>query len=230
MLITLLVWSAMVASACVYVEAHWQAMVPLRGQSIQVRLPSGLRAQADVRTPLQTRIDTRSTIAVPIHQTVGVELIKPVSATAVIHTVLPVDTSVSVDQEVPVVTEVEVQVPLVSWLPRMKVVLPVKFSVPVRFSVPVHLQVPLDLDVHVAGRLAGPLQIPIHTVMHATVPLHTDVQAEVLNQADFTLLGLQDPFRLTIHEALLRMPLRDIAWCHNITCVPSSMTWLAGKR
>lgn len=225
-----LTWTAAVASAAWFTREHWQSAVTLRDQTITLRLPTGMPARAEVRTPLHTRLDTQSTVAVPIDQMVRVQLMNKLGAQAVINTTVPVDTSVLFNQDIPVETSIEMKVPVVSWLPAMNVVVPVRFSVPVRMSVPIHVQVPLALDVHVAGQVSEAMAVPIRTTMHLAVPIHAKLQAEILNRADFNLVGLQQPFDLSIAHAQVQLPLRDIDWCYSITCVPSSTTWFAGKR
>jgi len=225
-----LVWIAAVASTAWFTRAHWQTSVTLRDQNITLRLPTGMPARAEVSTPLHTRLDTHATVAVPIDQMVRVQLMNKLGAQAVINTTVPVDTTVEFHQDVPVETSIEMKVPVVSWLPAMNVVVPVKFSVPVPMTVPIPTPVPLALDVHVAGQVSEAMAVPIHTTMRLKVPIHARLQAEILNRAEFNLVGLQQPFNLSIAHAQVQMPLRDIDWCYSITCVPSSTTWLAGKR
>lgn len=225
-----LLWLAIVAGAAWFTREHWQSAVTLRDQTITLRLPTGMPGRAEVRTPLHTRLDTQSTVDVPIDQMVRVQLMNKLGAQAIVNTSVPVDTSVEFQQDIPIETSIEMKVPVVSWLPAMNVVVPVKFSVPVHMTVPIRAQVPLVLDVHVAGQVSEAMAVPIRTTMRLNVPVRAKLQAEVLNRADFNLEGLQQPFDLTIAHAQVQLPLRDIEWCYSITCVPNSTTWLAGKR
>lgn len=225
-----LIWTALVVGAAWQVREHWQSVAALHHQTVTLRLPAGMPARAEVHTPLHLRLDTRSKVAVPIDQLVSVHLLNKLSAQAVINTTVPVDTSISFDQDIPVSTEVQMKIPVVSWLPAMNVMVPVTFNVPVRMAVPIKVQLPLTLDVKVSGQVSDPIKVPVRTTMNLSVPVHAKLQADVLNRADFNLVGLQAPFDLRIEQAEVRTPLRDIEWCYSITCVPNSTTWLAGKR
>lgn len=227
----MLCWAASVAGAAWYVRTNWETAVAMRHQALTLRLPTGMPARAQVSTPLYTQLDVQSKLAVPIDQMVGVQLMNKLGAQAVITTTVPVDTTVAFDQDIPVSTEVEMKVPLVSWLPAMEVMVPVRFSVPVHMVVPVRLSLPLALDVHVAGELNTPLKVPIRTTLNLKVPVHARLKAEVLNRADFNLVGLQKPFDLAIDQAQVRVPLSGISWCRRqgADCAPSETTGLAGK-
>ncbi|MGH6648121.1 hypothetical protein [Aquabacterium sp.] len=214
-----LLWTALVAGAAWQVREHWQSVVTLRHQSLTLRLPTGMPARAEVHTPLFTRLDFQSRVAAPIDQVVGVQLMNTLNARATINTTLPVSTNISFDQDIPVSTEVEMKIPVVSWLPAMNVLVPITFSVPVHLTVPIKVQVPLALDVKVTGQLAEVLKVPVRATMHLAVPVHAKLRADVLNLAEFTLVGLQKPFDLRIEEAVVRTPLRDIDWCHGGRCL-----------
>jgi hypothetical protein len=214
-----LIWLALVAGAVWQVREHGQSAVALRHQTITLRLPAGMPARAEVHTPLYTRLDTQSKVAVPIDQLVSVQLVNKLNARAVINTTVPVDTSISFDQDIPVSTQVAMKVPVVSWLPAMDVTVPVTFKVPVRLTVPIKVQVPLALDVKVSGQVNDAIKVPVRATMNVSVPIHAKLKADVLNRADFNLVGLQAPFDLRIEQAEVRTPLRDIGWCYSATCV-----------
>lgn len=230
MSLVVLAWLTLLGLALGYVLGHWQAEVLLRHQGLSLRLPEGMTSRAQVLSPLATRIDTQSSLAVPVDQMVKVSVVTPLAAHARLKTTVPVDTSVHVDQDIPVETRVKVQVPLVSWLPSMTIMVPLRLTIPVHMVVPVHLQFPLALDVKVSGSLLDPLSIPIRTTMHVKMPVKSDLAGEVMSQTDFRLQGLQAPFDLTLERAQLKVPLSHIKWCQSMTCVPSSTTWLAGSR
>lgn len=215
-----LLWSTLVAVGAWQVREHWQSAVSLRHQPLTLRLPSGMPALAEVHTPLLTRLDLQSRVAAPIDQVVGVQLMNTLNAQAVINTVVPVSTSVHFEEDIPVSTEVEMKIPVVSWLPAMNVVVPISFSVPVRMTVPIKVQVPVALDVTVTGRVADPVKVPVRTTMNLSVPVHAKLRADVLNVAEFNLVGLQAPFALSIEQADVILPLRDIGWCQGTRCAP----------
>ncbi|RZI81426.1 MAG: hypothetical protein EOP38_19385 [Rubrivivax sp.] len=221
MLATALIWTALVATAVWHVRQRWQAELDLQHQPLTLSLPTGMPARAEVRTPIYTRLDFLAKVAVPIDQVVGVQLMNQLSAQAVVNTSMPIDTSITFEQDIPVATEVQMKVPLVSWLPAMDVTVPVQFSVPVRMTVPLHFQLPLAMDVHVAGQVSGALKVPLRATMNLSVPVHAKLRADVLNRAEFQLVGLQKPFELRIDQAQVRVPLRDLDWL--ATRAPTSL-------
>ncbi len=216
-----LIWLGLMATAWVYLRDHWQLALSVHDQPVMLRLPKGMAARADIHTPLRTRLDTQAHVAVPLDQMLRVALAQPVSAHALIKTTLPIDTVIRYEAEIPVVTEVDLLVPLTTWLPKMTVKVPVRFSVPVKMAVPVHLQVPLVLDVLATGQMTDALQVPLRTTMRVKFPVHADLQAEILSQAHFNLLGLQEPFALNLESIRLVMPLQDIGWCLRSICMPT---------
>lgn len=225
-----LLWTALVGAAAWHVRAHWQSVVALRQQPLTLRLPEGMPARAEVHTPLLTRLDTRSKVAAPIDQVVGVQLMNTLNAQAVVNTSVPVDTSIRFEQDIPVSTVVEMKIPVVSWLPAMNVLVPLTFTVPVQMTVPIKVQVPVVLDVKVTAQLAETLKVPVRTTMNVTVPVHARLQADVLNLAEFKLVGLQEPFEVNIDQAEVRTPLSDIDWCHGGRCLSAAQGRAPGAR
>ena len=209
---TTLVWSAAVGIMAWQVLTHWQSLVSLRHQPVTLRLPTGMPGRAEITTPLFTRLDLKSRVAVPIDQVVSVQLMNKLNARTVIKAEVPVETSVTFDEDIPVSTEVEMKIPVVSWLPAMNVRVPVMFKVPVHLKVPINVRIPLALDVKVSGDVSQPLKVPVRTTLQLTVPVHAKLEAQVLNRADFNLVGLQAPFELRVEQAQVRVPLRDIGW------------------
>jgi hypothetical protein len=222
MLSAALLWAVLVVAAAWHFREHWQSAVTLRHQPLTLRLPAGMPARAEVHTPLSTRLDVQSRVVAPIDQVVGVQLMNTLNAQAIVNTTVPVSTSVDFEQDIPVSIEVEMKIPVVSWLPAMNVVVPITFSVPVRMTVPIKVQVPVALDVKVSGQVAEMVKVPIRTTMNLSVPVHAQVRADVLNLAEFNLVGLQAPFELSIDRADVRLPLRDIDWCHGGRCLSAS--------
>lgn len=212
-------WLAAMLAAAWHLREHWQSVVTLRHQTVTLRLPTGMPARAEVHTPLFTRLDLQSKVAAPIDQEVSVQLMNTLNARAVINTTVPVETTVDFQQDIPVSTEVEMKIPVVSWLPAMNVKVPVAFSVPVHMVVPVKVRVPVALDVKVRGQVSEALKVPVRTTVHVTVPVRAKLRADVLNLADFNLVGLQQPFELRIEQAEVHTPLRTIDWCRGTRCL-----------
>ena len=215
--------------AFLYARAHWQVALSLQDQSMMLRLPKGMAAQADIHTPLRTRVDSQARVTVPLDQMLSVALAQPLSARVVINTTVPVDTVITYEAQIPVVTEADLQVPLTSWLPKMAVKMPVRFSVPVKLSVPIHLQAPVALDVLATAHMDEALQVPVHTTMRLKFPVRADLQADVISQAHFNLVGLQAPFALEVSSIRVVMPLQDIGWCFLRDCKPSSRAFDPAK-
>lgn len=204
--VVLLVWLVLMAASVWYFYEHWEARLTLHNQDVSLRLPVGMQALAEVSSPIQTRINMRPLVQVPIKQTMAVQLPDHLQANVTLHTVLPVDTSVSVDVLVPVKTTLSLSVPLHSWLPNIKVALPLTVNLPVHMVVPVKAQVPVDLDMVVSGDLPPVLNVPIETTFDLRPEVKGRIQAHMVNQAAFSLVSPVEPFGVRIEQAHLRVP------------------------
>lgn len=202
----LLIWLVLMSISVWYFYEHWEARLTLLKQPVQLRLPEGMVAMAEVSSPLQTRIDMRPVVRIPIKQTMSVQMPDHLNAMAHIKTTLPVDTSVTVEQLVPVKTTLNMQVALRSWLPSMAVSVPVTLNVPLKMTVPVKTDVPVDLDVAISGELPPSLHIPIDTVFTVQPHVKGVVTAHMSSQTAFSLLSPIEPFPLTIDRASLSVP------------------------
>lgn len=208
----LLAWLMVVAAGTWHVMRHWQASAKLTNLPVRLSLPAGLKAQADIESAIRTRLDIRPMVNVPFNQQVKVSLDQALDGRATVRTVLPVQTSVHFKGDIPVNTLVALDVPVVSWLPRFKVMLPVVASVPVDLTVPVDVKLPLVLDMPVQGRLAGALSLPIRTQVTMRLPVRGELQGRIVNRADFTLLTSQEAFALDIRHMLMTVPMPRVAW------------------
>lgn len=202
----LLLWLALMLAATWYVYARWEAVIDLRHQPVQLRLPAGMNALAEVQAPLHTRLDIVPRVKVPLRQALSAEVSDSLQAQVQLRTVVPVATRVRVEQTVPVNTSLQLSVPVLSWLPRFEVAVPLTVAVPVRLDLPVRLEVPLALDAHVSGELRAPLQVPLDMVLDLRPEVHADVAVTVSRQMAFRLLGPMPPMPLHIEQASLRLP------------------------
>lgn len=227
---TALLWSAGVAVATWHVLGHWHAMAPLRDQPVQLSLPAGLKAQADIDSVIRTRLDFRQRIDVPFDQIVKVSVDQTLNARSTVRTALPIKTSVHFKGDIPVNTLVAMDVPVVSWLPRFKVMLPVVTTIPVDLTVPVDVTVPLVLDMPVQGRMAGTLALPVRTRLAMSLPVRGEVVGKIVNRADFTLLTSDQAFALDIRQALITLPLARVSWgLAEGASAPPWMSFLLGE-
>lgn len=211
-LLTALLWLGLVVAGFVYVRREWVTVLEMRQQPMQLRLPAGLAARAEVAEPVLTHLASMQHLRLPLDQTVRVQVQNNLKAHAVIDTVVPVHTVVNFEGDIPVDTTVSAEVPVVSWWPSFTVTIPVKLVVPVKVAVPVTAQVPLALALDVSGELTGPLRVPIKTVLDTQVALRANVRAQVSSRTDFTLLSPVEPFGVDIRHARLQLPMSDFGW------------------
>lgn len=202
----LLIWLALMTVSVWYFYEHWEARLTLHNQDVSLRLPGGMQALAEVSAPIQTRINMRPLVHVPIKQTMAVQLPDHLQARVKLNTVLPVDTTVNVDMLVPVNTTLSLSVPLHAWLPHIKVTLPLTVNLPVHMVVPVKAQVPVDLDMVVSGDLPPLLNVPIDTTFDLRPEVKGRIQARMVNQTAFSLVSPVEPFGVRIEQAHLRVP------------------------
>lgn len=206
----LIAWLAVMGLAAWGFWHHWEARLVLRDQAMSVALPAGLRAQAEVSSPLVTRIDLHPSIEVALDQTLMVALQDSLSAHTTVHTVLPVDTTVDVSQDVPVDTVATLHVPLVKWLPAFTVDLPLKLTMPVRLRVPFKAEVPVDLDMVVTGTGPASLPVPVRAKLALRPHVQGRIEARVTRRADFSLMAPVPPIEMRLTELGMAVPLRDL--------------------
>lgn len=211
-LLTALLWLALVVTGFFYVRREWVTVLEMREQPVQLRLPAGLAARAEVVEPVSTHLQAMQHLKLPLDQEVRVQVQNNLKARAVVNTVVPVNTVVNFEGDIPVDTTVSAEVPVVSWWPSFTVTIPVKVVVPVKVAVPVSAQVPLALDLEVAGELAGPLRVHLKTVLDTRVALRAHVRARVSSRTDFSLLSPMEPFGVDIRHARLQVPMTDFGW------------------
>lgn len=202
----LLAWLALMVGAVWYFYEHWQAQLSMRDQPVRLRLPPGMVAMAEVDAPLRTHLKLQPLVRVPVNQTVSAQLSDQLQAQVQLDTVLPVDTSVTVDQIVPVKTTLSLALKLRSWLPAVPVTVPVTLDLPVHMTVPVKADVPVKLDIVASGTLPPALDIPINTVFELRPQIDSDIQAKLLSQTAFKLVGPLAPFDVRIARAELSVP------------------------
>jgi hypothetical protein len=208
----LALWLALMVSLLWWWRDHWQGMALIEDLHLTLDVPTGLQAMAEVHSVVNTRLDLTPRVAVPVDQTLQVVVDGPIEAQTRLQAVVPVRTQVAFETVIPVQTQVQARVPVVSWLPAMKVSLPVSFEVPVKVNVPVDAEVPLDLNLAVRTEVPGPLTVPLKTVVHARVPVQGDLQARLTREASFELdHGLQ-ALPLVVTRSLMHLPFKDVSW------------------
>lgn len=210
--LTLLLWLGLVGVGVALVRERCAATLALRDQAVRLSLPPSMPARAQALTPLRTHLDWTPTVAVPIDQTVRVDLPDTLTARTVVNSSAPIHTRVDFDGRIPVTIDLDLDLPVRRWLPRVHVKTPVSLVVPVKLSVPIDAQIPLALDTNVVTRIPAPLDIALRTTLRARVPIHDDAQALAINQTDFTLHSPIDALDVTVRRADVRVPLRAIEW------------------
>ena len=209
---TVLLWLGAMVWGGWTLYRHWEARVWLRNQALGISLPQGLQAHADIQTRVETRLDAVHVARVPFRQEVSVQIPQALQARAQVRTTVPVDTQFTYQADIPVSAVLDTEVPLVSWLPRLKVQVPVSTVVPVRLTVPIRAQLPLVLDVRATGRLKGPLRVPVDTVFAIRAPVRASLAPQVQSRMAFTLLETSPVIPLFLEGSQVRLPLRDVSW------------------
>ena len=204
--LVLLVWLSLMLGAVWFVYTQLDARMDLHEQPVTLRLPAGLQAQALVRQPVNTRIDVRPTVSVPVRQRLRAQIEDTLLMRTNLATQVQIDTVVEVDQVVPVQTELSMRVPLVSWLPAFDVTLPVTLNLPFKARVPVRAQVPVRFDAWVSGELRAPVEVPLDAAFRLRPEVHADVRAQLRGHMDFVVRDAMPAFPLTIVRARLLVP------------------------
>lgn len=202
----LLTWLAATSWGVWYFYETWEARFTMRDQPVRLRLPAGMRAAAEVNSPLRTRVDLSPRIPIAIDQSLPVRITDSLFAHARVDTRLPIDTTIEVDTMVPIHTTLDLSVSVKSWLPRARVALPLTLNLPVRMSVPLRTTVPISLDVDASGELPGTLDVPVRTAFtlqpRVRAPLDVHLNAATL----FSLSEPLPPMAVDIAQARVRVP------------------------
>lgn len=187
-------------------------------QRLSLRLPDGLRAQADIKDPVPIRIDGMVSATVPIAQTFQLPLRGSYVAQVAFNADIPLKTRVTYTGSIPVraFADLRGSTALVvdsRFLPKFDLMA----RVPLNFDLPVTLTVPIDTRIALAYR--GPLSftlnqnlaLPIHTVVQTQFPLHRDAQAPVLARVGLQVHAPTTAIPLVIEQAALRLPLSQMS-------------------
>lgn len=187
-------------------------------QRILLRLPDGLRVQADISDPVPVRIDGMVTATVPIDQTLQLPLSGSYVAQVAFNADIPLKTSVTYKGSIPVraFADLRGSTALVAdsrFVPKFELMA----RVPLNFDLPVTLTVPIDTRIALAYR--GPLSftlnqslaVPIRTVVHARFPLHREAQAPVLARIGMQVHAPTAAIPLVIERATLSVPLSQLS-------------------
>lgn len=205
-------WLTLMAAALWQLREHGIVKVAVPDQPVKLQLPAGLVAQADIHTPLDTRLLARQPLRMPLDQTVTVHMLERMNGRARVAANVPVRTSVEVATEARVDTTLDMQVPVVRWLPALTVAVPLAVSIPVRTRVPVDFEVPLVLDVALEARLDAALSVPVKTVLTSVVALDAPLTVNVLNRTQFTLQAPVPPFEVRVQDTAFTVALKDLGW------------------
>jgi len=187
-------------------------------QPLWLRLPEGLRAQADIRDPVPIRIDGMVSASVPINQTFQLPLRGTYVAQVAFNTSIPLKTRVTYTGSIPIraVADLRGSTALVvdsRFLPEFDLLA----RVPLNFDLPVTLTVPIDTRIALAYRgplsftLKQDLALPIRTVVQTRFPLHRDAQAPVLARVGLQVQAPAAAIPLIIEQARLSLPLSHLA-------------------
>ena len=204
--LVLVAWLVTVADATWYVYSNWEARFAMRDQPVRLRLPEGLLAEADVASPIPTRIDLRPKFALRLNQPVRVQPMGPLQASADLRTRIPIDTTVHVQTTVPVRTTLALSVSLKSWLPRIPVQVPVQIDLPIDMRVPVKAEVPVALQVEVTGELPASLLVPVHAAFQLRPRVQSDIEVRMLSATRFRLAQAPQPIDVRIAHSDVRVP------------------------
>lgn len=187
-------------------------------QRISLRLPDGLRVEADIKDPVPIRIDGMVSASVPINQTFQLPLRGTYVAQVAFNADIPLKTRVTYTGSIPVraFADLRGSTALVMdsrFLPKFDLMA----RVPLSFDLPVTLTVPLDTRIALAYR--GPLSftlnqslaLPIRTVVQTKFPLHRDAQTPVLARVGLQVHAPTTAIPLVIEQATLRLPLSQMS-------------------
>lgn len=202
----LLTWLAGTGWGVWYVHENWEARFAMRDQPVRLRLPAGMRAAADVASPIRTRIDLRPRIPVVVDQVMPVRITDSLFAQARVDTTLPIDTAIEVDTVVPIRTTLMTSVPIKSWLPRVPVSVPVTLDLPVRMRVPVRADVPVALDLDASGELPGTLEVPVRAAFILQPHVRSDLDVRLNATTLFSLTEAPAPIEARIARSQVRVP------------------------
>jgi len=216
--LTALLWFGALGAALWWTLSHGVVSGKLRDQAVRLRLPAGMQVHAQVLSPVHADVKMQQDLRVPIDQTVAVALPQALRAHAQVTASLPIDTVIRVRHDVPVSATVQARVPVVRWLPALKVDIPVQFVVPLDMAVPVRLSLPVQLNVDVQGRVPQVLHVPIKTVLALQVPFNERLRIDVMRRTEFQWLGRPAPIDLRILQLPVGLALSDVAWCGSWGC------------
>jgi hypothetical protein len=210
--LAVLVWLAVVSLAAWQGYGLLVARMWVRQQPVRLQLPANLPMQAQLQSAIYTQINSGAMLAVPVRQRLSVQVPNELAAQSRVTAVVPVDTVFRYRAQIAVSTQVEALVPIVSWLPSLRVQVPLKTTVPVDVEVPVRAQLPINALVKARGRLAKPIEVDLDTTLRVKVPIRTPLVAQVRSQLDFTLQPPLPVVSMDIESTLLQVPLQDIRW------------------
>lgn len=187
-------------------------------QRISLRLPDGLRAQADIKDPVPIRIDGMVSATVPIDQTFQLPLRGTYVAQVAFNADIPLKTRVTYTGSIPIraFADLRGSTALVvdsRFLPKFDLLarVPLNFDLPVTLSVPIDTRIALVYRGPLSFTLNQNLALPIRTMVKTTFPLHRDAQAPVLARVGLQVHAPAAAIPLVIEQATLSLPLRQLS-------------------
>ena len=187
-------------------------------QSLLLRLPDGLRAQADIKDPVPVRIDGMVSATVPINQTFQLPLRGSYVAQVVFNADIPLKTRVTYTGSIPIraFADLRGSTALVvdsRFLPKFDLMarVPLNFDLPVTLTVPINTRIALAYRGPLSFTLNQNLALPVRIVVQTKFPLHRDAQAPVLARVGLQVHAPAAAIPLVIEQATLRLPLSQMS-------------------
>lgn len=205
--ITALLWMGSVGVATVWLYETWQGQATVKHQSLNVRLPNLMLANADIESNLQTMVDTTVHLNLPVHQQLLVDLPPSVKGQSLVNVTIPIDTRVVHAFVLNLMAPIDTHVSIASWLPDVHVKFALPMTIPIEMDVPVRASVPLSLKLEATAKLPDNVRVPIDTRFKLQVPLHQVLDMTAVSRTSFALHDTKSDIPIHLTQAQVRMPL-----------------------
>ncbi len=208
--ITALLWMCSVGAATAYLYETWQGQATVTHQSLNVRLPNLMLANADIQSIVQTKIDTTIHLSLPLHQQLLVDLPASVKGQSLVNVNIPVDTRVVHAFVLNLMAPIDTHVSVATWLPDVHVKFALPMTVPIEMDVPVRASVPLSMKIEATAKLPDTIRVPIDTLFKLQIPLHQALNLTAVSRTAFALHDSKADIPMHLTKAKLTMPLSDM--------------------
>jgi hypothetical protein len=209
--IAALVWLSAVGALTVWLHETVQGQANIKHQSLNVRLPDLMLANADIQSHLQTVVDTTFNLNLPIHQQLVVDLPPTVTGQSHVNVDIPVNTQVVHAFVLKLMAPIDTHVSIAAWLPDVHVKFELPLSIPVEMNVPVRASVPLSLKLQANAKLPDTLQVPIHSSFKLDVPIRQALNMRAVSRTSFALHDTKADIPIHLTQTQLSMPLSGMA-------------------